>query len=164
MQIRENGRRQVKVVLFGATGMVGQGALRECLLDPDVETVLAIVRNSSLPQHDKLREIVHQDVADLSAIEERLSGYDACFFCLGVSAAGMKEEAYRRLTYDLTVSVARILAKLNPIMTFIYVSGAGTDSTERRRLMWARVKGKTENALLQMRFKGRHGMAHSTLL
>jgi uncharacterized protein YbjT (DUF2867 family) len=147
------GGGQVKVVLFGATGMVGQGVLRECLLDPNVETVLAIVRNSSLPQHDKLREIVHQDIADLSAIEGRLSGYDACFFCLGVSAAGMKEEAYRRLTYDLTLSVARTLAKLNPTMTFIYVSGAGTDSTERGRLMWARVKGKTENALLQMRFK-----------
>ena len=133
--------------------MVGQGVLRECLLDPDVERVLAIVRNSSLPQHDKLREIAHQDVSDLSAIEDRLSGCDACFFCLGASAVGMKEEAYRRLTYDLTVSVARTLAKLNPTMTFIYVSGAGTDSTEQGRLMWARVKGRTENALLQMPFK-----------
>ena len=143
----------MKVVLFGATGMVGQGVLRECLLDPEIESVLAIVRNSSLPQHAKLREIVHQDISDLSAIEDSLSGYDACFFCLGVSAVGMKEEAYRRLTYDLTVSVARTLAKLNPTMTFIYVSGAGTDSTERGRLMWARVKGRTENALLQMPFK-----------
>ena len=143
----------MKAVLFGATGMVGQGVLRECLLDPDVETVLAIVRNSTLPQHDKLREIVHQDVSDLSPIEDKLSGFDACFFCLGVSAVGMKEEAYRRLTYDLTVSVARTLAKLNSTMTFIYVSGAGTDSTERGRLMWARVKGRTENALLQMPFK-----------
>jgi uncharacterized protein YbjT (DUF2867 family) len=143
----------VKVVLFGATGMVGQGVLRECLLDADVEGVLAIVRNSRLPKHEKLREIVHQDVSDLSAIEDRLSGLDACFFCLGVSAVGMKEEAYRRLTYDLTISVARTLAKLNPPMTFIYVSGAGTDSTERARLMWARVKGRTENALLQMPFK-----------
>jgi uncharacterized protein YbjT (DUF2867 family) len=147
------GGDQVKVVLFGATGMVGQGVLRECLLDPNVESVLAIVRNSSLPQHDKLREIVHQDVADLSGIEDKLSDFDACFFCLGVSAVGMKEEAYRRLTYDLTVSVARTLAKLNPATTFIYVSGAGTDSTERGRLMWARVKGRTENALLQMPFK-----------
>ena len=133
--------------------MVGQGVLRECLLDPDVEGVLAIVRNSSLPQHDNLREIVHQDVSDLSMIKDRLSGYDACFFCLGVSSVGMKEEAYRRVTYDLTVSVARTLAKLNPTMTFIYVSGAGTDSTERGRLRWARVKGRTENALLQMPFK-----------
>jgi uncharacterized protein YbjT (DUF2867 family) len=153
MRIPRTGGGEVKAVLFGATGMVGQGVLRECLLDPHVEGVLAIVRNSSLPQHDKLREIVHQDVSDLSAIEDRLSGYDACFFCLGVSAVGMKEEVYRRLTYDLTVSVARTLAKLNPTMTFIYVSGAGTDSTQRGRLMWARVKGRTENALLQMPVK-----------
>jgi uncharacterized protein YbjT (DUF2867 family) len=133
--------------------MVGQGVLRECLLDPDVDSVLAVVRNASLPQHDKLREIVQQDVFDLVAIEDKLSGYDACFFCLGVSSVGMKEETYRRVTYDLTVSVARTLANLNPTMTFIYVSGAGTDSTERGRLMWARVKGRTENTLLQMRFK-----------
>ena len=143
----------MKVVIFGATGMVGQGVLRECLLDPDVESVLAIVRKTSLPQHDKVSEIVHQDVSDLAAIEDRLSGYDACFFCLGVSSVGMKEDMYRRVTYELTVSVAKTLAKLNPTMTFIYVSGAGTDSTERGRLMWARVKGRTENALLQMRFK-----------
>jgi uncharacterized protein YbjT (DUF2867 family) len=143
----------VKVVLFGATGMVGQGVLRECLLDADVEGILAIVRNSSLRQHDKLREVVHQDVYDLAAIEDSLSDYDACFFCLGVSSVGMKEETYRRVTYDLTVSVAKTLAKLNPTMTFIYVSGAGTDSTERGRLMWARVKGRTENALLEMPFK-----------
>ena len=133
--------------------MVGQGVLRECLLDPDVESVVAVVRTSTLLLHDKLGEIVHPDVSDLSAIEDRLSGYDACFFCLGVSAVGMTEEAYRRLTYDLTVSVARTLAKLNSTMTFIYVSGAGTDSTERGRMMWARVKGRTENALLQMPFK-----------
>jgi uncharacterized protein YbjT (DUF2867 family) len=133
--------------------MVGQGVLRECLLDPDVEGVLAIVRSSSLPRHDNLCEIVHHDLSDLSAIEDSLSGYDACFFCLGVSAVGMNEEAYRRLTYDLTVSVARTLAKLNPTMTFIYVSGAGRDSTERGRIMWARVKARTENALMQMPFK-----------
>jgi uncharacterized protein YbjT (DUF2867 family) len=133
--------------------MVGQGALRECLLDPEVEKVFAIERNATAQQHEKLREIVHNDLSDLSAIEDRLSGYDACFFCLGVSAVGMKEEAYRRITYDLTISVARTLAKLNPAMTFIYVSGAGTDATERGRMMWARVKGETENALLQMPFK-----------
>ena len=143
----------MKVVLFGATGMVGQGVLRECLLAPDIESVLAIVRNASPPRHDKLREIIHQDISDLAAIEDRLSGYDACFFCLGVSSLGMKEETYRRVTYDLTVSAAKTLAKLNPTMTFIYVSGAGTDSTERGRSMWARVKGRTENALLQMPFK-----------
>jgi len=122
----------VRVVIFGATGMVGQGVLRGCLLDPDVESVLAVVRNSSLPHHDKLREIVHQDVFDLSAVLDRLAGFDACFFCLGVSVVGMKEEEYRRLTFDLTVSVGRTLAKLNPTMTFIYVSGAGTDSTALR--------------------------------
>ncbi len=133
--------------------MVGLGVLRECMLDPEVETVLAIGRNATAQQHEKLHEIVHNDLSDLSAIEGRLSGYDACFFCLGVSAVGMTEEAYRRVTYDLTISVARTLARLNPAMTFIYVSGSGTDSTERGRLMWARVKGKTENALLQMPFK-----------
>jgi uncharacterized protein YbjT (DUF2867 family) len=133
--------------------MVGQGVLRECLLDPEVDTVLAIGRSASAQQHEKLNEIVHNDPSDLSAIEGRLAGYDACFFCLGVSAVGMTEDAYRRVTYDLTISVARTLARLNPAMTFIYVSGSGTDSTERGRLMWARVKGKTENALLQMPFK-----------
>jgi uncharacterized protein YbjT (DUF2867 family) len=143
----------VKVILLGATGMVGQGVLRECLLDPGVETVLAIGRNATLQQHEKLHEIAHNDLSDLSTIEDRLSGYDACFFCLGVSALAMNEEAYRRVTYDLTISVAGTLAKLNPTMTFIYVSGAGTDSTEHGRMMWARVKGKTENALLQMPFK-----------
>ena len=143
----------MKVVLFGATGMVGQGVLRECLIDAEVESVLAVVRNASLPPSGKLREIVHQDVYDLAAIEDRLTGYDACFFCLGVSSVGMQEETYRRVTYELTVSVAKTLARLNPTMTFIYVSGAGTDSTERGRSMWARVKGRTENALLQMPFK-----------
>ena len=111
------------------------------------------MRNSSLPKHEKLHEIVHKDLSHLSTIEGTLSGYDACFFCLGVSALGMKEEMYRRVTYYLTISAARTLVKLNPKMTFIYVSGAGTDSTERGRLMWARVKGRTENALLQMPFK-----------
>jgi uncharacterized protein YbjT (DUF2867 family) len=143
----------MKVILLGATGMVGQGVLRECLLDPEVETVLAIGRNAPAQEHEKLHEIVHKDLPDLSAIEGKLSGYDACFFCLGVSAVRMNEEAYRRVTYDLTISVARTLAKLNPAMTFIYVSGAGTDSSERGRMMWARVKGKTENALLPMPFK-----------
>jgi len=143
----------VNVILLGATGMVGQGALRECLLDPEMKSVLTIGRNATAQRHEKLHEIVHEDLSDLSAMEGKLSGYDACFFCMGVSAAGMKEEAYQRVTYDLTISVARTLCRLNPGMTFIYVSGAGTDSTERGRTMWARVKGKTENALLQMPFK-----------
>jgi uncharacterized protein YbjT (DUF2867 family) len=127
--------------------------LRECLLDPEVESVLVLGRRSIEQHHEKLREIVHTDLSDLSAIEGGLSGYDACFFCLGVSSFGMNEEAYRRVTYDLTISVARTLARLNPRMTFIYVSGAGTDSSEYGRLMWARVKGKTENALFEMPFK-----------
>ncbi len=143
----------MKVILLGATGMVGQGVLRECLLDPEVESVLAIGRNATGQKQEKLHEVVLSDLFDFSAIEGRLSGYDACFFCLGVSAVGMKEETYRRVTYDLTISVARILSRHNPGMTFIYVSGANTDSTESGRMMWARVKGKTENALLQMPFK-----------
>lgn len=143
----------MKVVLFGATGMVGQGVLRECLLAGDVDSVLAIGRTATAEQHAKLKEIVRADLFDLSSIENRLSGFDACFFCLGVSAAGMREQDYRRITYELTMSVARTLVKFNPMMTFIYVSGAGTDSTERSRMMWARVKGKTENDLLKMPFR-----------
>jgi uncharacterized protein YbjT (DUF2867 family) len=142
----------VKVILFGATGMVGQGVLRECLLDSGVEQVLAIGRSATGQQHAKLQEIVQSDLFDLSSIEGRLAGFDACFFCLGVSAAGMSEQDYRRITYELTMSVAKTMAKLNPEMTFIYVSGAGTDSAERSRMMWARVKGKTENDLLKMPF------------
>jgi uncharacterized protein YbjT (DUF2867 family) len=143
----------VKGILLGATGMVGQGALRECLLDPDVESILAIGRKATGQQHGKLREIVRDDLFDLSAIEEQVAGCDACLFCLGVSSVGMKEEAYRRVTYDLTIAVARTLLKVNPNMIFLYVSGANTDSTERGRAMWARIKGKTENALLEMPFK-----------
>ncbi len=130
--------------------MVGQGVLRECLLAPDVERVLTIGRTATGQRHDKLDEIVHSDLLDLSAIEDRLSGYDACFFCLGVTSAGMKEADYRRITYDVTLAVARTLARRNPDMAFVYVSGQGTDSTERGRSMWARVKGATENALLAL--------------
>jgi len=144
----------LKVILFGATGMVGQGVLRECLLDPEVESVLAIGRRATGQTHDTLREIVHQDFYDFSAIEGQLAGYDACFFCLGVSSAGMKEEDYRRLTYDITLAAAQALARQNPgTLTFLYVSGTGTDSTEKGRTMWARVKGETENALLRLPFK-----------
>jgi uncharacterized protein YbjT (DUF2867 family) len=143
----------VNVVIFGATGMVGQGVLRECLLDPDVQSVLSVVRSATGRQHPKLRELVHQDFFDFSTIENQLSGLDACFFCLGVSSAGMREEKYRRITYDLTIAAAQTLARLNPSMTFIYISGAGTDSTERGRSVWARVKGQTENALLSMPFR-----------
>lgn len=133
--------------------MVGQGVLRECLLDPGVEQVLSVGRNAIGQQHPKLREPVRVDLFNLAPIEEQLQGYDACFFCLGVSSVGMTEAAYRRVTHDLTLTVAQTLARLNPGMTFIYVSGAGTDSSERGRKMWARVKGATENALLRLPFK-----------
>lgn len=143
----------MKPILFGASGMVGQGLLRECLLDPQIEAVLSIVRASTGQQHPKLREIVQKDVANLAPVEDQLRGFDACFFTLGVSSAGMTEAAYRAVTYDLTLSVANMLVRLNPGMTFVYVSGMGTDSTEHGRLMWARVKGQTENALLRLPFK-----------
>ncbi|HEU0107122.1 MAG TPA: NAD-dependent epimerase/dehydratase family protein [Vicinamibacteria bacterium] len=143
----------MKVILFGATGMVGQGALRECLLDPEVEKVLAVGRRATGQGHDKLREIVHTDFLDFSAIEDELAGYDACLYCLGVSSAGMSEPDYHRVTYDVTMAAASALVRRSPALTLVYVSGAHTDSTERGRVMWARVKGKTENALLRMPFK-----------
>jgi uncharacterized protein YbjT (DUF2867 family) len=145
--------KRMKVILFGATGMVGQGVLRECLLDPGVESVLAVGRTPTGQRHAKLREIVHDNFLDYSAIEPQLAGYDACFFCLGVSSVGMDAERYRHLTYDITLAAARTLANLNPQMVFTYVTGQGTDSTERGSLMWARVKGKTENDLLKLPFK-----------
>ena len=143
----------MNVLLFGATGMVGQGVLRECLLDPDVRSILSIVRTATGQQHPKLRELVHSDFYDYSAIENKLTGFDTCFFCLGVSSTGMQEERYRHVTFDLTLAAAQTLVRLNPRMTFIYVSGAGTDSSERGRTRWARVKGATENALLRPPFK-----------
>ncbi len=143
----------MKVILFGATGMVGQGVLRECLVDPDVESVLSVGRGPTGQQHVKLREIVHGDFTDFSAIESELSGYDACFFCLGVSSLGMDAERYRHLTYDVTMAAATTLAKLNPGMVFTYVTGRGTDSTEQGSRRWARVKGKTENDLLELPFR-----------
>ncbi|MBK5260742.1 MAG: epimerase [Thermoanaerobaculia bacterium] len=142
------------VVLFGATGMVGQGVLRECLLDPDVARVVAVGRTRTGQNHAKLRDIVPPDLFDLSSIDRDLTGFDACFFCLGVASAGMSEEAYTHVTYDLAVGAATMLAQWNPQMTLIYVSGAGADSTERGKVMWARVRGRTENAILSLRFKG----------
>jgi uncharacterized protein YbjT (DUF2867 family) len=139
--------------LFGATGMVGQGVLRECLLAPEVGDVLSVGRRATGQRHEKLHELAVPDLADLSAVEAQLAGYDAGFFCTGVTSAGKSEEEYRRLTYDLTLAVARTLAPRNPGMTFVYVSGAGTDSTEHGARMWARVKGATENALLRLPFK-----------
>jgi len=143
----------MRILLFGATGMVGQGVLHECLADGDVTQVLCVGRNPSGRTHPKLHELVVADLYDYSAVEDRLAGFDACFFCLGVSSVGMSEEDYRRVTHDLTLAAARTLARLNPQMTFVYVSGAGTDSTERGSRMWARVKGATENALMRLPFR-----------
>jgi len=140
----------MKVILFGATGMVGQGTLRECLRDSGVAQVLSVGRSASGQQHAKLTEIIRDDFLDYSDIESRLTGFDACFFCLGVSSIGMDAERYRHLTYDITLAAARTLARLNPQMIFVYVTGAGTDSSEQGRVMWARVKGKTENDLLKL--------------
>lgn len=150
----DQARFAMKVILFGATGMVGQGVLRECLLDPDVQVVETIARTPTGVHHPKLREIVHRDFWNYAPIEADLSGFDACFFCLGVSSAGMSAADYERLTYGITMAAAEILARLNPGMVFVYVSGMGTDSSETGRTMWARVKGKTENALLRLPFKG----------
>ena len=140
----------MKVILFGATGMVGQGVLIECLESPAVDRVLVIGRRSTGRQHPKLTELLHSDFTDFKPIEPKLAGYDACFFCLGVSSLGKKEEEYRHLTYDFALAAARTLARLNPQMTFIYVSGSGTDTSEKGSLMWARVKGKTENDILAL--------------
>src|SRR5438270_9099519 len=145
----------MKVILFGATGIVGQGVLRECLIAPGVTQVLSISRSSTGQKHEKLRELLHQDFSDFSSVERDVIGYDACFYCLGVSAAGMKEADYAHVTYDFTLAAARVPARVNPRMTFIYVSGAGTDSSEKGRSMWARVKGRTENALLALPFKAK---------
>jgi len=148
----------MKVILFGATGMIGQGVLRECLLASDVELVETVGRSATGSQHPKVREVVHREMQDYSTIERELTGFDACFFCLGVSSAGMSEADYERVTYGVTLAAAGTLARLNPGMTFVYVSGQGTDSAERvrktRRVAWARIKGKTENALLRLPFKG----------
>ncbi|HEY6051165.1 MAG TPA: epimerase [Thermoanaerobaculia bacterium] len=149
----------MNVVLFGATGMVGQGVLRECLRDPGVERVFAVGRTlAHFPDWisgagAKFAQVVIPDLRDLYPIETELSGFDACFFCLGVSSLGLSELAYSRVTYDVTLAVAKTLAQLDPNMTFIYVSGAGTDSTESGRSMWARVKGRTENALQTLPFR-----------
>jgi len=143
----------MKVVLFGATGMVGQGVLRECLRDPGVSEVLSVGRRSLGGSDPKLREMIRPELADLSGDAEALRGYDATFFCLGVSSVGTSEAEYRRVTYDLTVAVARTIAAANPGSAFVYVSGAGTDASEHGRAMWARVKGATENAVARLPFR-----------
>ncbi|MGO9895894.1 MAG: epimerase [Bryobacteraceae bacterium] len=143
----------MNVLIFGASGMVGQGVLRECLLDPDVQRVVTIGRTPAGAQHPKLREIVHPDLWHYDSVGNDLAGFDACFFCLGVSSAGMAEADYERVTYGIALAAAEVLSRLNPKLTFVYVSGAGTDSSERGRAMWARAKGKTENALVRLPFQ-----------
>jgi len=144
---------EMKVIVVGASGMVGQGVLRECLLDPGVERVLVVGRRALGRTDAKLAERVVPDLTDLSAIEGDLAGYDACFFCLGVTSAGLKEAAYRKVTYDITAAFADALARVAPGMTFVFVSGRGTDSTEKGLVMWARVKGAAENHVLKAGFK-----------
>ncbi len=141
------------VIITGATGMVGKGVLLECLDHEAIGEVLAVGRNATEVKHPKLKELIHKDFTDFSEVRNQLSGYDACFFCLGISAAGLNEEQYKKITYDYTLSLARTLVELNPQMTFTYVSGQGTDSTEKGRMMWAQVKGQTENDLLNLGFK-----------
>ncbi|MGH8804497.1 MAG: epimerase [Polaromonas sp.] len=143
----------MNILIFGATGMVGRGVLRECLLASDVERVQTVGRTPVGQADPKLRDLVHADLFNYGAVEPELRGFDACFFCLGVSSAGMTEAQYTRLSYDLTLAAAQTLSRLNPGMTFVYVSGAGTDGTEKGSIMWARVKGRTENALLRLPFK-----------
>ena len=141
---------KIKTIITGATGMVGEGVLLECLNHPDVEQIMVINRKPGGVPHPKLKEIVHKDMFDLSPIESQLVGYNACFFCLGVSSVGMSEADYKHITYDLTISAGQLLAKLNPDMTMCYVTGAGTDSTEKGRVSWACVKGATENELIRL--------------
>jgi uncharacterized protein YbjT (DUF2867 family) len=143
----------ISVIITGSTGMVGEGVLHECLLHPEVEKVLVVNRKSCGVTHPKLIEIFCPDFFDLTDIEDQLSGYNACFFCLGISSVGISNEDYYHITYDLTINFAETLVKRNNEMTFVYVSGAGTDSSEKGRMNWARVKGKTENDLMKMNFK-----------
>jgi hypothetical protein len=144
---------KINAIITGSTGMVGEGVLHECLQHPDVESILVVNRKPCGITHPKLKEIIHMDFFDLLPIEFDLSGYNACFFCAGASSVGMKEPEYARITYELTMNFAQTLSKLNADMTFCYVSGAGTDSSEKGRMMWARVKGKTENDLMKLQFK-----------
>lgn len=144
----------MKVIIFGSSGMVGKGVLLECIDHEAISEILVVSRTPSGMQHAKLKEVLHDNFTDFSAIADQLKGFDACFFCLGVSANGLNEAAYRKITYDFTLAAAKTLVAINANMWFIYVSGMGTDSTEKGRLMWARIKGKTENDLLNLGFKG----------
>jgi hypothetical protein len=146
----------MRVAVYGATGMVGQGVLRECLLDPGVTAVLTIGRRRTGQTHEKLREVERSDLTEAASLRADLAGMDACFFCLGVSSAGLSEADYRRITYDIAVAAAKVLVQENPASTFIFISGAGADGTGKSRMMWARVKGETENAILALPFKGKY--------
>ena len=143
----------MKVILFGSTGMIGQGVLRECLDDPRIESVLTVNRKSSGLSHNKLKELIHEDFYDLSAIEKDFKDYDSCYYCIGITSAGLSEADYYKNTFELTTSVAKTVLSANKNMIFCYISGAGSDSSEKTKSMWARVKGKTENTLLAMPFK-----------
>lgn len=145
--------KMLKIIITGTTGMVGEGVMQRCLENPNVEKVLSISRKPNGHQHPKLVELIHSDFTDLSPVADQLTGYDACFFCAGISSVGISKEQYEKVTYDLTMAFASTLAKLNPKMTFTYVSGQGTDSSETGRTHWARVKGKTENDLKKLPFK-----------
>jgi uncharacterized protein YbjT (DUF2867 family) len=144
---------KIKAIIFGSTGMIGQGVLRECLENIQVETVLVINRQSCNISHPKLTEIIHKDLFDISVLTNDLEGYNTCFFCLGISSAGLSEKNYHKITFELTINIAGTLSSINKEMSICYISGAGTDSSEKGKIMWARVKGKTENALLAMPFK-----------
>ena len=154
----------MNVLILGASGMLGQGVMRECLLDDGVARVVTLGRHATGNAHAKVREIVHADLFHLAPIEQQLTGLDACFYCLGATAAGKSEAEYARINYDMTLAVAETLARLDPDMTFVYVSGMGTDSTERGRTMWARVKGRTENALLRLPFKAAYMLRPGIIL
>lgn len=151
--IQSGPENKIRAIITGATGMVGEGVLHECLLNDNVESVLVIGRKSCGVAHPKMEELILPDLADLSATNDRLKGYNACFFCAGISSLGVKEPEYTHITYTITMHVAETLVRLNPEMVFCYVSGAGTDTTEKGRLMWARVKGKTENDLMKLPFR-----------
>jgi uncharacterized protein YbjT (DUF2867 family) len=154
----------MNVLILGATGMVGQGVMRECLLDAGVARVVTLGRHATGNAHPKVREIVHADLFHLQPIEQELTGLDACFYCLGATAAGKSEREYARINYDMTLAVAETLVRVDPDMTFVYVSGMGTDGTERGRTMWARVKGRTENALLRLPFRAAYMLRPGIIL
>jgi len=153
----------MKVILFGATGMVGQGVLRECLLDPGVERVLAVGRRPTGRTEAKLEELIVSDMRDFTPVAAKLAGYDACFFCLGVTSVGMTEADYRKVTRDIPLAAARVLVEKNPGMTFILVTGTGTDSTGTSKTMWARVKGEAENGLFELPFHGKYAFRPSAI-